>query len=465
MNLKIRFVFQRFIIVVVTLFLCIQTATALSAKINGFRMWASPDSTRLVIDLSKSVNHRLNYLSNPERLVLDIDKIKLKSSVAELSYEKGAIANIQAIDKGNKVRLVMELKYKIKPQSFLLKPNKKYGYRLVIDLNEIKKTSQTSMAKIIKSVNSTRKRDIIVAIDAGHGGEDPGAIGPKGTQEKKISLEIARKLERLVNNKPGMRAVMIRDGDYYISLRGRTKKARRLGADIFISIHADAFKNPKAHGSSVFILSSRGASSEAAKWLAKKENDADLMGGVSLDDKGDMLARVLLDLSQTACIDASNNAASGVISELSKIGDTHKRKVERAGFAVLKSPDIPSLLIETGFISNPKEERLLKTSGYQNKIAHAILQGVNGYFKQYPMLGTIYSKDVVVKPLSQSIVTASNQYNHQMNQNNKRHRVAPGDTLSAISRRYAVSVASLKQYNSMKNNRLYVGKTIRIPRS
>ena len=398
----------QFILITLVLFLGVQSAIAKTARINGYRTWASPDSTRLVIDLSNSVGHRLSHLSNPERVVIDIDHVQLNKSISELDYKQGAISDIQsASKKGNKVRLVLELKHKIQPKSFLLKPNKKYGYRLVIDLNKVYKRSDSGSAKIIKSVNFTQKRDLIVAIDAGHGGDDPGATGPKGTKEKHVVLAIARKLRDLVNKKPGMKAMMIRNGDYYISLRGRTKKARRLGADIFISIHADAFKNPQAHGSSVFILSSRGASSEAAKWLAKKENEADLVGGVSLDDKDDMLAKMLLDLSQTASIEASNSAASRVISQLSRIGDSHKSTVERAGFVVLKSPDIPSLLIETGFISNPKEERLLKTSYYQKKIAKAILSGVEGYFKQYPVPGSIYAKDVVIKTLPQSVVLAS----------------------------------------------------------
>ena len=459
MNIPIRFVFQRFLLISLIFFLVSDLALASTAKINGVRMWASPDSTRLVIDLSKQVGHRLSHLSNPERVILDIDKARLVKPIKGLNYHKAAISDLRSVNiKGNKVRLVMLLKYKAQPKSFLLKPNKKYGYRLVIDLTRPKSTTRSGTAKIIKSVNSTQKRNLIVAIDAGHGGEDPGASGPRGTKEKHVVLAIARKLRDMVNKKPGMKAVMIRTGDYYISLRGRTKKARKIGADIFISIHADAFKNPQANGSSVFILSSRGASSEAAKWLAKRENEADLVGGVSLDDKDDMLVKMLLDLSQTASIEASNTAASRVLSHLSKVGRTHKKTVERAGFAVLKAPDIPSVLIETGFISNPKEEKLLKSAYYQDKLARAILKGVDGYFKQYPIPGTVYARDVVVKKLSQRVVFASKYNNHK-------HRVVRGDTLSAISRHYDVSVTAIKRANKMTNNTLYVGKTIRIPRS
>jgi len=333
---------RRLVVLLLISFLASNTVWASVAKIKGLRMWASPESTRLVIELSNSVGHRLSTLSKPERVVIDIDSAKLTGQITGLNYDLGAISDIRSANKKkNKVRMVLDLKHKTRPKSFLLKPNKKYGYRLVIDLEKISNTKQKNKKKIIKSVYSSEKRDLIVAIDAGHGGDDPGASGPRGTKEKYVVLAIARKLRDMVNKKPGMKAVMIRNGDYYISLRGRTKKARKLNADIFISIHADAFKSPKAHGSSVFILSSRGATSEAAKWLAQKENEADLVGGVSLDDKDDMLAKMLLDLSQTASIEASNSAASRVLAGLSKIGDTHKNKVERAGFVVLKSPDIP----------------------------------------------------------------------------------------------------------------------------
>nr|WP_281400929.1 N-acetylmuramoyl-L-alanine amidase [sulfur-oxidizing endosymbiont of Gigantopelta aegis] len=429
------------------------------AKIKGVRMWASPDSTRLVIDLSSAVGHRLTRLSSPERVVIDVNQARLITSISNLNYKKGVISGIRSANKKNgKVRLVLDLKHKVHPKSFLLKPNKKYGYRLVIDLEKVNTHSRSKTAKIIKSVNSSKKRDLIVAIDAGHGGEDPGARGPRGTREKDVVLAIAHKLQKMVNKKSGMRAVMIRTGDYYISLRGRTKKARKLNADIFISIHADAFKNPKARGASVFILSSRGATSEAAKWLAKKENEADLVGGVSLDDKDDMLAKMLLDLSQTATIEASNSAASRVLSRLTRIGDTHKSKVERAGFAVLKSPDIPSLLVETGFISNPKEEGLLRSSIYQKKLANAILSGVDGYFRQYPIPGTIYAKESVIKQLNRDVLKSALR-------TIKQHKVVRGDTLSGISKHYQVSVSAIKRANKMKSNTLYLGKILSIPRS
>jgi N-acetylmuramoyl-L-alanine amidase len=430
------------------------------AEVKGVRMWASPDSTRLVLDLNKEVEHKLSTLPSPDRVVIDVDQARLKRSIANLDFKKGAISDIRSANKkDNRLRLVLDLKRKVKPKSFLLKPGSGYGYRLVIDLEELSKDEDLYTPKIVKSVNSSQKRDLIVAIDAGHGGDDPGAIGPRGTREKEVVLKIAHKLRDMINRKPGMKAVMIRNGDYYISLRARTRKARKLNADIFISIHADAFKNPKARGSSVFILSSRGASSEAAKWLAKRENDADLVGGVSLDDKDDMLAKMLLDLSMTATIEASNSVASRVLSGLKRVGHTHKNGVERAGFVVLKSPDIPSLLVETGFISNPKEERLLRTSSYQKKVAKAILTGVDSYFKQYPLPGTIYAKDT---PISPADVARLKQYSKHASIN---HKVVRGDTLSGISKRYQVSINSIKKANKLKSNTLYLGKVLEIPRS
>ncbi len=451
--------FARFFLCMAVLFFSVN-AYAATAKINGVRMWASPDSTRLVIDLNRGVEHRLSSLSNPERVVIDISGARLSGSLPELNYKSGAISDIRtAQKKNNTLRMVLDLKHKVHPKSFLLKPNKKYGYRLVIDLEKEAANKKSNAPRIVKSVNSSRKRDLIVAIDAGHGGDDPGAAGPRGTKEKHVVLQIARKLRDMVNRKPGMKAVMIRDGDYYISLRGRTRKARKLNADIFISIHADAFRNPKARGASVFILSSRGATSEAAKWLAKKENEADLVGGVSLDDKDDMLAKMLLDLSQTATIEASSSVASRVLSRLKTVGNTHKHKVERAGFVVLKSPDIPSLLVETGFISNPKEERLLRSSSYQKKLASAILTGVDSYFKQYPVPGTVYAKDTPLNPQDMIRLTTNSL------KKKRTHKVVRGDTLSGISKRYQVSVSSIKRVNRLKNNTLYVGKVLSIPRS
>lgn len=279
-------------------------------------------------------------------------------------------------------------------------------------------------------------RDVVIAIDAGHGGEDPGARGHRGTREKTVVLAIARRFKALVEKEPGMRPVMIRDGDYYISLRGRIKKARQKRADIFISIHADAFHNKKARGSSVYTLSPRGATSEAARWLAESENKADLIGGVSLDDKDDLLASVLLDLSQTASLEASLDVADHILGGLKRVGKVHKRRVQSASFMVLKSPDIPSVLVETAFISNPEEERKLRSKSYQQKLAQALMQGVRKYFHRFPPPGTHLAR---------------------------RHVIKTGDTLSAIAEQYQVPVHRLRNVNQLESDHVKVGEVLQIP--
>jgi len=277
----------------------------------------------------------------------------------------------------------------------------------------------------------------VIAIDAGHGGKDSGARGSRGTKEKDIVLAIARQLAELVRKEPGMRPVMIRDGDYYVGLRQRINKARKHNADLFISIHADAFHKKSARGSSVFVLSTRGASSEMGRWLANQENAADLAGGVSLDDKDDLLAEVLLDLSQSATIEASHEVAANMLGGLKRLGKTHKSTVQRAGFVVLKSPDIPSILVETAFISNPQEENKLRDKRHQKKLARAMLTGIRDYFGNNPPPGT-----------------------HMVA---RKYKVKRGDTLSEIAAVHRVSLASLRGYNSLKSDRLRVGDTLRIP--
>ena len=280
-------------------------------------------------------------------------------------------------------------------------------------------------------------RDVIIAIDAGHGGIDPGARGNKGLLEKDAVLAIARRLETLVKREPGMRPVMIRDGDYFISLRKRVNKARASQSDLFISIHADAFDDSRVSGSSVYALSQRGATTEAARLLANRENAADLIGGVSLEDKDDMLASVLLDLSQNATIEASVDVASRVLQGLKRLGKVHKSRVEQAGFAVLKSPDIPSILVETAFISNPQEERRLRTAKHQQAMAEAMMLGVRSYFKANPPPGTRIAA--------------------------REHVIERGDTLSAIAERYNISLAALRSANNISGDRIRIGQVLHIP--
>jgi N-acetylmuramoyl-L-alanine amidase len=291
-----------------------------------------------------------------------------------------------------------------------------------------------------------RLRDVIVAIDAGHGGEDPGAIGANGTREKQVTLQIARTLARLVEKEPGMRPVLVRDGDYYIRLRKRIAIARKHKADLFVSIHADAFRDKRVSGSSVYTLSHRGASSEAAKWLADKENSADLIGGIDLSENDNLLATVLLDMTQNATLEHSNAAASKVLANLKKVGAVHNRSVQKAGFVVLKSPDIPSMLVETAFISNPKEEKRLRNADHQAKLARAVLGGVKSYFASYPPPGSKLAGDESGDGVK-----------------GRRYVINSGDTLGEIARKYDVSLTSLRSANRIDGDQIRVGQVLTIP--
>jgi N-acetylmuramoyl-L-alanine amidase len=410
-------------------------------QVKSVRMWPAPDNTRLVFDLSAPVDHSLFSLAGPDRIVIDLKNARYRGKVPDFDYSESYIKNIRyASRQGNSLRFVLDLRSQVRPKSFVLKPHGEYGHRLVIDLFDTSRsTPLKSLPRQAKSPN--RPRDVIIAIDAGHGGEDPGAIGRRGTREKDVVLAIARKLQKLVQKEPGMRPVMIRNGDYYVGLRDRVEKAREHQADLFISIHADAFKNHKAHGSSVFVLSDRGASSEAARFLAESENSADMLGGVSLDDKDDLLKLVLVDMVKNSTIEDSHDVAAKVLRDLRHVNSLHRNRVEQAAFRVLKSPDVPSILVETAFISNPAEERKLRSSRHQQALAKAMLGGVRSYFRANPPPGT----RLAASP--------------------KRHVISRGDTLSEIAARYRVSVRTLRRYNDLRTDRLRVGEVLRIPLS
>jgi N-acetylmuramoyl-L-alanine amidase len=296
---------------------------------------------------------------------------------------------------------------------------------------------------VTKSVKHSDKRDIIIAIDAGHGGEDPGAIGPQRQREKDVVLAIAKELNALLKADKGFRPTMIRSGDYYVSLRGRRDLARQRQADLFVSIHADAFKRREAHGASVYALSTKGATSTAARYLAQRENESDLVGGVTLSDKDDILAGVLADLSMTSTLDNSLKLGDKVLRHVDKVAKLHKTRVEQAGFAVLKSPDIPSILVETGFISNPSESKLLSSGSYQKKMARAIHAGIREWFLAHPPSGTL--------------VAWEKQLNGQP------YIIARGDTLSGIAQRFNVSLSDLKSRNGISGEKILVGQKLLIP--
>jgi N-acetylmuramoyl-L-alanine amidase len=360
-------------------------------EILNFRLSENNERTRMVFDLSGPAEHNLFTLRNPERVVIDIENVQLSTELPLDVPQADIVRRIRnAPREGGNLRVVLDLKDKVRPKSFMLRPDDNAGYRLVIDLfNEVRKEKRPHIKTI---PTPDQLRDVIVAIDAGHGGKDPGAVGSLGTYEKHVSLAIARELAAQINNVRGMKAVLIRDGDYYIGLRERMVKAREHKADLFISIHADAYKDKHANGSSVYALSLSGASSEAAQWLANRENSAELIGGVTLDDKDDMVASVLLDLSQNATIQASIDVGSQILNRLGKQGSLHKNNVQQAGFIVLKSPDIPSVLVETAFISNPAEERKLLSKQHQQRTAKSILDGVHGYFQRKAPPGTLLAE-------------------------------------------------------------------------
>jgi N-acetylmuramoyl-L-alanine amidase len=356
---------------------------ALAVEVRGVRLWAGPDNTRMVLDLSGSARHNLTVLHNPERVVLDVAGARITKRTVSPSGA-GAVKHIRmAPQPSGDLRIVLDLSQPIQASSFLTAPNAHYGYRLVVDLGAARADRPIKVQHAPADA-----RDLVIAIDAGHGGDDPGAIGMAGTREKDVVLAIARELAAKVNSEPGMHAFLTRSGDYFVPLRDRMRRARAQQADLFVSIHADSIRDHSIDGASVYILSQRGATDEASRWLAERENASDLIGGVSLDDKDDVLASVLLDLSQSAALNASEVAAQRVLRELMQAGEVRKHEVQQARFMVLKSPDIPSMLVETAYISNPQEEQRLRTPWHQAKLAAAIHQGIRDYFYANPPAGT-----------------------------------------------------------------------------
>jgi len=460
-------------------------------QINNLRLWHSPDRTRVVFDVSANVRHTMFVLQNPLRLVVDIDNANLKIQLPDIDASN---LHIKAVRSGRpereKLRFVFELHKPLVHSSFLLSPNELYGHRLVVDLEDKAKqfegalpinaaSGDSSATGVSPQTNRSgeivsdkepsptiqapaalaKPAKLVVAVDAGHGGEDPGAIGYRGSYEKRITLSIARRLADKINSDSRMDAVLIRDGDYYVDLEKRRTTARKLSADIFVSIHADAFRKKTARGLSVFALSQRGATSAMARALAAKENASDLIGGVSLARKDQVLAQVLVDLSMTNTISESVNLGGRVLNELSKVGKLHSRRVEQAGFAVLKSPDMPSILVETGFITNPDEERNLNSPSYQNKIAQAIYTAIDQYYEQTPYSSKATYTSRVRPNTNVARVNASSPTQTTPIY----HTVVRGDSLSKIAERYRVSLRELKRVNRLRSNTAVLGKRLKLP--
>jgi N-acetylmuramoyl-L-alanine amidase len=372
-------------------------SSVLAAEVHAVRLTATDTGTRVVLDLSAPVKHKVFQLDDPGRVVLDVQRSTLKSRKALAGPEGVVTATRSGKLPNHGLRLVFEVQGKVSFSTSTAEPSGEAGHRLILDIagsSAPKAVSVTPSAPAqpiaIRPAHAPTDsgRDIIIAVDAGHGGVDPGASGRKGTREKDIVLSVAKLLAARINREPGMKAVLTRDGDYFITLQERTRRARRAKADLFVSIHADAIANPDVSGSSVYVLSERGASSEAARWLAESENAADLKGGVALADKDPVLQGVLLDLSQAATISTAMIAAENVLKSLHRVGEVRKPRVQQAGFIVLKSPDIPSMLVETAFISNREDERKLLQPAHRQKLANAIFDGIEQYFQGNAPEGT-----------------------------------------------------------------------------
>ncbi|MYF09922.1 MAG: AMIN domain-containing protein [Gammaproteobacteria bacterium] len=422
--------------------LALPSVLAHGGTLQNIRAYEAPDHTRVVFDTSASAEASIFVLSDPDRLVIDLANTRPAASFdPDVSGAMGRrVKNIRWGARPSAYRVVLDLDKPLKRKDFQLPPIAPYGHRLVIDLFDERPAEPPP-----KPTEPEGLRPVVIAIDAGHGGEDPGAIGPNRVYEKRITLSIARKLAAQFNQTPGYRAVLVRTGDYYIPLRRRTQIAHRERAHLFLSIHADAFKNPKVSGASVYMLSERGADSEMARYLAEKENRSDLFGGVSdvsVDDMEPYLRQTLTDLSMQGKRRQSSEVGGEVLSQLDRVTKLHKKQVGHAGFVVLKAPDIPSLLIETGFISNPTEARRLNQADHQDKLVRAIHRGVVNYWRDNPPPGTLLAQN-----------TAGEMS----------HRIQRGDTLSGIAARYGTSVARIRQANGLAGNRIRVGQVLTIP--
>jgi N-acetylmuramoyl-L-alanine amidase len=516
-------------------------AASNAADVKAARVWAGPEYTRVVFDLSGPATYKMSQGDTPGSVVLDIAGSAVAPDFSAPGGQ-GLFKSMSTGKQGATARMTAMVDPKAKPKSFLLKPAGDYGYRLVLDLYPGGQTDPgdnapgdddapavakavadaPAEAPVAKAPSKGRSgktipagvppmagggRKVVVAIDAGHGGEDPGAKGATGLREKDVTLMVARELADQINRQPGMQAVLTRNGDYFIPLKRRYQIAREHNADMFVSIHADAFKNSDAKGSSVWVLSPRGKTSEAARWLADRENRADLVGGVSLDDKDDSLAAVLLDLQQGYAMQASEKIAGNVLKALGRLGPTHRGYVERANFVVLRSPDVPSILVETAFITNPSEETRLRNEGHRQELANAVLGGVRNYFESMPPPGTWFAAQAArrngtyvastpapvesadsgddssdAKPSPKSVAkappapakaskvvakadTPAKKGASGRADDNIRdlHRVGRGETLTGIAQQYGVSVGALKLANKMNDNTVRVGSVMVIP--
>jgi len=435
---------------------------AASVSIQNLRMWRAPDNTRLVLDLSGPLNHKMFRLQNPDRIVIDIDSASFSKPMPAMTFDGPIIKSIRSGHRSNgDLRIVLDLKRTTQPKSFLLKPFQSHGYRLVIDLDHTPDANDPEFEKDKPAavepeparepsapVAPRRRSEVVVAIDAGHGGEDPGAIGRRyRTYEKRVVLSIAKELKRMVDREPNMRAVMTRKGDYFVPLAKRVHMAQDARADIFISIHADSLPKKRARGASVYALSQRGATSRLAKRLADQENASDYIGGI-LENKDPIVQKVLVDLNQTSTIVDSLALGRDILGSVKSVGHIHSANVEQAGFAVLKSPFMPSVLVETAFISNPAEEKRLRTHRFQKQMAQGIFSGIKRYVKRKNL-----------QPSPRAVPAGSVRRNNDT----RVHIVRRGETLSGIAQRYGVKLQALQVANNLSGTSVRAGESLQIP--
>ena len=414
-----------------------------AATLNGIRIHENPEATRVVLDLSGKAAYKYFRLEEPYRAVFDLKgttaSTKLVLPLAESSSKLLKLIRSGKRDKG--LRIVLETKKKTKVRSFSLQPIPPHTDRIVIDLYPDKPLKK----KVVKERKKAARRNVVVAIDAGHGGEDPGALGPRGIQEKQVVLQISKKLRAEIEKKKGFKGLLVRKGDYYLAHRKRTEFARENGADLFVSIHADAFTSSKVSGASIYTLSGGGAESEMGRFLANRANESDLFSGagtISIKGRADDVAKTIVDMIMDGKTLFSVKAGNAVLSRLQQATKLHKKRVEQAGFLVLKTSDIPSILVETGFISNPREARRLSQKDHQNRLSKAIAEGIWDFFYENPPPGTL-------------VASLSNEVTYQ---------VQRGDTLSGIGQEFGVSSKAIKERNALRTSKIKIGQTLIIPR-
>ncbi|WP_375055830.1 N-acetylmuramoyl-L-alanine amidase [Zobellella sp. DQSA1] len=435
---------------IVAFFFMLFSVSAWANQLESIRIWPSPDNTRIVLDMGSAPNYEYFMLNDPHRLVVDLRQTQSRVNFGAITNNSELITRIRDSKPATAggYRLVFELTSGVKPVVFPLAPAGEYGHRLVVDLPYA--DSSRAPQQVVRSAAPVGQKEIVVAIDPGHGGEDPGAIGPRKNREKHITLSVSRRLAELINQEPGMRAVLTRTGDYFVNLNQRSEIARKAKADLLLSIHADSVANQGPRGASVWVLSSNRANREMASWLEKQERQSELLGGVgeviSQTDGNPYLTRTFLDLSMDRSRADSYAISEHILSAMGRVVRLHKSKPEHASLAVLKSPDIPSILIEAGFISNPQEEQLLITADHQQKIAQAVFNGVKSYYRQNPPSGTMMA--------SQPAQGGARQ-----------HTVRSGESLSLIAQRYGISVSLLKGHNRLQSDVVRIGQVLDIPGS